>query len=186
MLIVFSAPSGTGKSTIIAWLMREHPELALRFSVSATSRPPRGTERDGVEYHFLSPDAFRQKIADGEFIEYEEVYTDRYYGTLRSEVDERLARGENVVFDIDVHGAMNLKAAYGDRALLVFIQPPSLEALRQRLTARATDAPDVIEQRLARAQYELTFAPRFDAVVVNDNLNQACHDALQTIQKRLP
>ena len=180
-LLIFSAPSGSGKSTIINWLMQEHPELKMHFSISCTSRAPRGTEQNGVEYFFLTPEEFRTKIAAEEFVEYEEVYTDRFYGTLKSQVDKQLAAGENVVFDVDVHGAMNIKKAYGDKALSLFIQPPSVEELRKRLNGRGTDAPEVIEQRIARAEYELTFADQFDTVVVNDDLEAAKQDALAKI-----
>ena len=180
-LLIFSAPSGSGKSTIINWLMQEHPELKMHFSISCTSRAPRGTEQNGVEYFFLTPEEFRTKIAADEFVEYEEVYADRFYGTLKSQVDKQLAAGENVVFDVDVHGAMNIKKAYGNKALSLFIQPPSVEELRKRLNGRGTDAPEVIEQRIARAEYELTFADKFDAVVVNDDLETAKQDALTQI-----
>ena len=183
-LIIFSAPSGSGKSTIIRFLL-EKQELNLHFSISATSRAPRGTERDGVEYYFLSPDEFRQKIAAGDFLEYEEVYTDKYYGTLKSEVERRLGEGENVVLDVDVVGGCNVKKMYGERALSVFIQPPSIEVLRERLVGRGTDAPDVIESRLAKAEYELSFAGRFDVVVVNDRLAEAEAKALEVITQFL-
>lgn len=183
-LIIFSAPSGSGKSTIIRFLL-EKQELNLHFSISATSRAPRGTERDGVEYYFLSPDEFRQKIAAGDFLEYEEVYTDKYYGTLKSEVERQLGEGENVVLDVDVVGGCNVKKMYGERALLVFIQPPSIEVLRERLVGRGTDAPDVIESRLAKAEYELSFAGRFDVVVVNDRLEEAEAKALDVITQFL-
>ncbi len=179
-LIIFSAPSGSGKSTIIGRLM-QHPELRLAFSVSCTSRAPRGTERDGVEYFFLSPEEFRQRIAADEFLEYEEVYKDRFYGTLKSQVETQSARGENVVFDVDVKGGCRIKEYYGDRALSVFIQPPSVDELRRRLEGRGTDAPEVIEDRLARAAYELTFAPRFDKVVINDDLDKATDEALAAV-----
>ena len=184
-LIVFSAPSGTGKSTIINWLMTEHPELNLAFSISCTSRPPRGTEQNGVEYFFLTPEEFRQRIANDEFLEYEEVYQDRYYGTLKEQIEKQSARGENVVFDVDVKGGCNIKQHYGDRALSVFIQPPSIEELRRRLVGRATDTPEVIEQRLARAEYEMSFANQFDRIVVNDNLDKAKADALKVISEFL-
>ena len=167
-LIIFSAPSGSGKSTIINYLLTQN--LNLAFSISATSRPPRGTERDGVEYFFLSPEEFRQRIAAGDFLEYEEVYKDRFYGTLKSQVEKQLAEGQNVVFDVDVVGGCNIKQFYGDRALSVFIQPPSIEELRRRLEGRGTDAPDVIDARIAKAQYELSFAPKFDHIIVNDDL----------------
>ena len=184
-LIIFAAPSGSGKSTIINWLMQEHPELNMHFSISCTSRAPRGTEQHGVEYFFLTPEEFRAKIANDEFVEYEEVYADRYYGTLKSQVEKQLEQGENVVFDVDVHGAMNIKKAYGSQAISVFIQPPSIEELRRRLNGRATDAPEVIEQRIERAEYELSFAPKFDTVVVNDNLQEAKENALQKIAQFL-
>lgn len=184
-LIIFSAPSGTGKSTIINWLMTEHKELSLAFSISCTSRQPRGSEQNGVEYFFLTPEEFRQKIADGEFLEYEEVYTDRFYGTLKSQVEHQTSQGQNVVFDVDVKGGCNIKKFYGDRALALFIQPPSVDELRRRLEARATDAPEVIDQRIARAEYELSFAPQFDRIVVNDDLEKAKAETLKIISEFL-
>ena len=183
-LIIFSAPSGSGKSTIINYLLTQ-PQLKLAFSISATSRAPRGTERDGVEYFFLTPDEFRQRIEAGEFLEYEEVYKDRFYGTLKSQVEKQLQEGENVIFDVDVVGGCNIKQFYGDRALSVFIQPPSIEELRKRLEGRGTDAQDVIESRLAKAAYELTFAPKFDRVIINDDLEKAKVEALQVITEFL-
>ena len=171
-LIILAAPSGSGKSTIVKYLM-ENEDLNLHFSISATSRAPRGTEKNGVEYFFMTPEEFRSHIDAGDFIEYEEVYTDKFYGTLKSQVDAQLAAGENVIFDVDVKGAMNIKKLYGKRALSMFIQPPSIEELRTRLEGRGTDAPEVIEQRLAKAEYELSFADKFDEVVVNDNLEIA-------------
>ena len=183
-LIIFSAPSGSGKSTIINRLM-QRPELHLAFSISCTSRAPRGTEKNGVEYFFLSPEEFRQRIANDEFLEYEEVYTDRFYGTLKQQVETQAARGENVVFDVDVKGGCNIKQFYGDRALSIFIQPPSIEELRKRLTGRATDAPEVIEQRIARAEFELSFAPKFDRIVVNDDLDRAVEETLGIIKEFL-
>lgn len=189
-LIIFSAPSGSGKSTIINWLMTEHPELSLAFSISCTSRQPRGTEQNGVEYFFLTPEEFRQRIANDEFLEYEEVYEDRFYGTLKAQVERQLEAGQNVVFDVDVKGGCAIKQHYGDRALSVFIQPPSIEALRERLEKRGTDAAEVIEQRLQRAEFELSFAEKFDCVVVNDDLSTAEEEAYTIIseflQKTLP
>lgn len=179
-LIIFSAPSGSGKSTIINYLMQQG--LNLAFSISATSRPPRGTEQNGVEYFFLSPEEFRQRIANEEFLEYEEVYKDRYYGTLKAQVEKQLEAGQNVVFDVDVKGGCNIKKFYGDRALSIFIQPPSVEELRKRLTGRGTDSPEVIEDRIARAEYELSFAPKFDTIIINDNLEQAQDDALAKLK----
>lgn len=180
-LIIFSAPSGSGKSTILNWLMAEHPELSLAFSISCTSRPPRGTERDGVEYFFITPEEFRRRIAAGEFLEYEEVYQDRFYGTLKSQVERQSEAGQNVVFDVDVKGGCAIKQFYGSRALSIFIQPPSVDALRRRLVNRGTDAPEVIEQRLRRAEFELSFAGKFDRVVVNDDLDKAKEDTLAVV-----
>ena len=181
-VIIFCAPSGSGKSTIISSLMPRQ-ELHLAFSISATTRAPRGQERDGVEYFFLTPEEFRRRIANDEFVEYEEVYADRFYGTLKAQVERQLADGQNVVFDVDVHGGLRLKEFFGERALSLFIQPPSIEELRRRLEERATDAPDVIQQRLDRAAYELSFAPRFDRVVVNDDLETAKAEAYEVIQQ---
>ena len=179
-LIIFSAPSGSGKSTIINYLLKQH--LNLAFSISATSRAPRGTEQHGVEYFFLTPDEFRRRIAAGDFLEYEEVYPDRFYGTLKEQVERQLADGQNVVFDVDVVGGCNIKQFYGERALSVFIQPPSVEELRKRLVGRGTDAPEVIESRIAKAEYELGFASKFDTVIVNDDLETAQAEALKVIQ----
>lgn len=184
-LLIFSAPSGSGKSTIVNWLMLEHPELRLAFSISCTSRAPRGTEKDGVEYFFITPEEFRKKIEADEFLEYEEVYQDRFYGTLKQQVENQLAAGQSVVFDVDVKGGVNIKKYYGDRAMSIFVQPPSITELRKRLVGRATDAPEVIEQRLAKAEYELTFAEKFDHVVVNDHLEQAEEEVYQLVKNFL-
>ncbi|MCR5242745.1 MAG: guanylate kinase [Prevotella sp.] len=181
-MIIVSAPSGSGKSTIVNWLMKEHPELNLYFSISCTSREPRGTEQNGVEYFFLTEEEFRNKIANDEFLEYEEVYAGRFYGTLKQQVERQLEAGQNVVFDVDVKGGVNIKKFYGDRALSLFIQPPSVEELRRRLEGRGTDTPEAIENRLAKAEYELTFAPQFDQVVVNDDLDTAEQEALHLLQ----
>ena len=167
-LIIISAPSGTGKSTIISWLMKEHPELNLAFSISCTSRAPR--------------EEFRQRIERDEFVEYEEVYEGRFYGTLKSQVEHQLEAGQNVVFDVDVNGGMRIKEYYGDRALSLFIQPPSIEELRRRLEGRGTDAPEVIDQRIARAEYEMSQAANFDCIVVNDRLEVAEQDALRLVE----
>ena len=180
-LLIFSAPSGSGKSTIVQWLMKEHPELNMHFSISCTTRAPRGTEKHGVEYFFLTPEEFKEKISREEFVEYEEVYTDKYYGTLKSQVTKQTEAGENVVFDVDVKGGCNIKEMYKENALSIFIQPPSVEELRRRLVGRNTDSPEVIEQRLSKAEYELTFASRFDIVIVNDNLQEAQQKTLSTI-----
>ncbi len=182
-LIIFSAPSGSGKSTIIQSLLNR--DLNLSFSISATSRAPRGTEKNGVEYYFISPEEFRQRIANGEFLEYEEVYAGKFYGTLKSEVERILDSGRNVIFDVDVVGGLNIKKYYGDQALALFIQPPSIEELEKRLKHRATDAPEVIASRVAKAEYELSFAPRFDHIIVNDILEKAQEEAYQTIRQFL-
>ena len=180
-LLIVSAPSGSGKSTIVNWLMQEHPELNLYFSISCTSRPPRGTEQNGVEYFFLSPEEFKEKIQNGEFLEYEEVYENRFYGTLKAQVERQLEAGQNVVFDVDVKGGVNVKKFYGEQAMSLFIQPPSVEELRRRLEGRGTDTPEAIESRLAKAEYELTFAPQFDHVVVNDDLERAKQKTLMLV-----
>jgi len=184
-LLIVSAPSGSGKSTIVNFLMKEHPEFRLAFSVSATSRPPRGQEQDGVDYYFLTPKEFRSHIEQDDFLEYEEVYEGRFYGTLKSQVEEKLAAGWNVVFDVDVKGGINIKKYYGDDALSVFIQPPSIEALRERLIRRNTDEMAQIEQRLAKAEYEMTFAPQFDRILVNDDLEVAKQEAVDLLNEFL-
>ena len=180
-IVIFSAPSGSGKSTLINHLMSKMD--VFEFSISATSRAPRGTEQHGVEYFFLTPEEFRKRIANNEFLEYEEVYTDRYYGTLKAEVERQLEAGQHVVFDVDVVGGCNIKKFYGDRALSLFIQPPSVEELRRRLEGRATDAPEVIQQRIDKAEYELSFAPKFDKVIINDDLATAQAEALAVIKE---
>lgn len=179
--LIVSAPSGSGKSTIVNWLMQEHPELSLSFSISATSRPPRGTEQHGVEYYFLSPEEFREHIKAGDFLEYEEVYEDRFYGTLSQPVEEKAAQGINVVFDVDVKGGVNIKKHYGDRAMSLFIQPPSVEELKRRLIARNTDSEEQIKERVDKAAYEMTFAPQFDHIVVNDVLEDAKAETLRLV-----
>ena len=180
-LIIFSAPSGSGKSTIINYLLQDHPELKLAFSISATSRAPRGQEQHGVEYFFLTPEDFRQRIENDEFLEYEEVYPGRFYGTLKAQVEKQSEDGQNVLFDVDVKGGVNIKQYYGDRALSVFIQPPSIEELRKRLERRGTETPEVINDRIARAEFELGFASQFDKVVINDDLETAKAETLQII-----
>ena len=179
-LIIFSAPSGTGKSTLIRHLIQK--DLNLQFSISATSRLPRGEEQDGIEYFFLTPDEFRYKIAQNAFIEYEEVYPDRFYGTLKSEVDRILDTGNNVVFDIDCVGGLNIKKIYGDRALAIFIMPPSIHVLRERLEKRGTDTPEVIESRLAKAEYEMSFASKFDVIIENDDFEKARKETIKTVR----
>ena len=174
-VVIFSAPSGSGKSTIVNHILKLHPEL--EFSVSAASRAPRGEEKNGVAYWFISADEFRRRIADGEFVEYEEVYPGSFYGTLKSEVERIWNKGNAIIFDVDVKGGVNLKKYFGDRALSVFIQAPSVEVLRQRLVSRATDSPEAIERRVAKAAEEMTYADKFDHIIVNDDLQKAYADA---------
>ena len=174
-VLIFSAPSGSGKSTIVNHILGLHPEI--EFSVSATSRPPRGAEQDGVEYLFYSADVFRLMVRDGKFVEHEEVYPDRFYGTLKSEVNRIWAKGNVIIFDVDVKGGVSLKKYFGDSALSVFIQAPSVEELRKRLIARATDPMDAIEQRVAKAAEEMTYAPKFDRILINDDLETAYREA---------
>ncbi|MBD5226229.1 MAG: guanylate kinase [Bacteroidales bacterium] len=171
-LIVISAPSGCGKSTIIGDIM-DRGELDLQFSVSATNRKPREGETDGVSYHFLSDQQFKDLIAEGAFVEYEEVYPGRYYGTLRSEIQNRIASGKNVILDIDVKGGINVKKQFGETAISIFIAPPCIEELRRRLKGRGSDSDEEIEQRVGRAEYELGFSKDYDYVVINDNLAEA-------------
>ena len=173
--LIFSAPSGSGKSTIVHHILDLHPEM--EFSVSATSRPLRGEEKHGVDYYFLSEEEFRARIAADGFVEYEEVYPGRFYGTLKSEIQRIWDAGHVVIFDVDVKGGVNLKKYFGDAALSVFIQAPSVEELRERLIARATDSAEDIEKRVAKAAEEMTYAPKFDAVLVNDNLEKAYAEA---------
>lgn len=179
-LIIFSAPSGSGKSTIINRLLADGMEM--EFSISATSRAPRGSERHGVEYYFLSPEAFKEKIAENAFVEYEEVYENRFYGTLKSEIERIASKGKATVFDVDVKGGLNIKKIYGQQALTLFIQPPSVEELRRRLQGRATDAPEVIEQRLQKAAFEMSFASQYDYVIVNEDLEKAIQETKTIIQ----
>lgn len=178
-LIIFSAPSGAGKSTLVRYLLAQG--LNLQFSVSATSRLPRGEEKNGVDYYFLTPEEFRKRIANNEFLEYEEVYPDTFYGTLKSEVDRILGEGKNVVFDVDCIGGLNIKKIYGEQALSIFVMPPSVEVLRERLEKRGTDSPQVIESRLAKADYEMSFAPRFDVIVCNDDFDRAKEEVLKLV-----
>ena len=178
-VLIFSAPSGSGKSTIVNHILGLHPEV--EFSVSATSRPPRGQEQDGVEYLFYSADIFRLLIRDGKFVEFEEVYPDRFYGTLKSEVNRIWGKGHVIIFDVDVKGGVNLKKYFGDQALSVFIQAPSVEVLRERLINRATDSMEEIEKRVAKAAEEMTYAPQFDRVLVNDDLATAFREAEEMV-----
>lgn len=171
-IIIFSAPSGSGKSTILSRIIND-PELNLGFSISATSREPRGEEQDGREYYFISHEEFKRRAEAGEFVEWEEVYPGKCYGTLASEVERITSSGRNLIMDIDVIGGINVKNRYSDRVLSIFISPPSIDELSRRLNARGTDAPDVIKKRLEKADYEMSFAPQFDKIIVNDDLDQA-------------
>lgn len=181
--LIVCAPSGTGKSTIISYL-RERG-LDLQFSISATSREPRGEERDGVEYFFKTEKEFRRLIAEDAFIEYEEVYSGQLYGTLKSQVEETLAAGRNIVFDVDIHGGLRIKEYFGPRALSLFILPPDIETLRDRLVKRGTETPDKIEKRVARAAYEISRAGEFDCQIVNDDLATAETEAYDIVSKFL-
>ena len=174
-VLIYSAPSGSGKSTIVNHILGLHPEV--EFSVSATSRLPRGEEKDGVEYFFYSADIFRLLVRDDKFVEFEEVYPDRFYGTLKAEVNRIWARGHVIIFDVDVKGGVNLKKYFGDQALSVFIQAPSVEVLRDRLVKRGTDSAEDIEKRVAKAAEEMTYAPQFDKVLINDDLATAFAEA---------
>ena len=174
-LIIFSAPSGSGKTTIVRELLRRIPQL--EFSISATSRAPRGTERDGVDYYFLSPDEFRRRIAAGEFVEWEEVYRDNYYGTLKSELTRIWGKGHAVILDVDVVGGMNIKKMYPENTLAIFVMPPSIDELRRRLESRGTDASDKIDIRIAKAEREISYSKDFDCIIVNDDLEKAVREA---------
>lgn len=182
-MIILSAPSGSGKSTIIQYLLQKG--FPLEFSISATTRAPRGTEQNGVEYYFYSVEEFKQKIANNEFVEFEEVYENRFYGTLKSECERIWAKGNVIVFDVDVAGGMRLKKLFGEKALSLFIKVPSVEVLRQRLEGRKTDSSEEIEKRIAKAAYEMQFADKFDKIVVNDVLETACRDAEQLLTEFL-
>ena len=179
-LIIFSAPSGAGKSTLVHHLLNRG--FDLEFSISATSRAPRGAEKHGVDYYFLTPEEFRYKIDNQEFLEFEEVYENCYYGTLRSEVERITSQGKNIVFDVDVVGGISIKNIYIDKALALFIAPPSLEILHQRLKNRGTDSPEMIEKRISKADLEMTFSTKFDKVIVNDDLEKAKIEAEQIIR----
>ena len=182
-VIIFSAPSGAGKSTIVNYLLEK--KLGLEFSVSATCRAPRGQEQNGREYYFFTQEEFKRRIAAGEFLEYEEVYPGCYYGTLLSEVERIWAKGHTVLFDVDVVGGLNIKKKFGAQALSVFIQAPSVEVLQSRLVGRGTDAPDKIAQRVAKAEYEMSFAPQFDTIIVNDCLEDALAEAERKVREFL-
>lgn len=171
-IIIISAPSGSGKSTLIGKLMQDE-SLKLKFSISATTRAPRGQEQHGKDYYFLSVDDFKQKISENQFVEYEMVYEGRYYGTLKSEMQRIFDMGCNIIFDVDVEGGINLKKIFGDQAVSIFIQPPSVDELRRRLVGRATDSMEEIEKRIAKAEQEMSRAPKFDKIIINDNLETA-------------
>ncbi|MCR4558640.1 MAG: guanylate kinase [Bacteroidales bacterium] len=181
-VIIISAPSGSGKSTLISFLMKENA-LRLEFSVSATTRQPRGQEVNGKDYHFLSVNDFEKKISENAFIEYEQVYQGRYYGTLKSEIERIFSNGNNVIFDVDVKGGINLKKIFGDKALSVFIQPPSVEELRKRLQGRGTDSVEEIEKRVAKAEEEMSYAKNFDRIIINDDLEKASKKIIETVKE---
>jgi len=170
-LVLFCGPSGSGKTTIVHSLLKAFPRM--RFSISATTRPKRDNEVDGVDYYFLTPEQFRAKIANNEFLEWEEVYTDTHYGTLKSEVDRIWAKGKNVIFDIDVEGGLNLKNLFGDIALSVFVMPPSIKILEERLNIRSTDSTESISRRVAKAEKEIKTADLFDTFILNEVLEEA-------------
>ena len=180
-VLIFSAPSGSGKSTIVNHILGLYPG-SMEFSVSATSRAPRGEEQDGREYYFLTTEEFRKLIAEDKFVEYEEVYEGRFYGTLKSECERIWAAGHVIIFDVDVKGGVNLRKYFGDAALSIFIQAPSVEVLRQRLVNRGTDSPEAIEERVAKAEEEMTYAPQFDYVLVNDELQTAYAESEKVVE----
>lgn len=181
-VVIFSAPSGSGKSTLVHFLMDK--DSSFGFSVSATSRPPRGAEVHGVDYFFFTPDEFRARIAAGEFVEYEEVYPGRFYGTLKSQVEHQL-ESQNILFDVDVKGGCNLKKYYGERALFIFVQAPSVDVLRERLIRRGDTMPEEIDRRVSKAEYEMTFSRFADRVIVNDDLDAAKNEVLAVVDKFL-
>lgn len=181
-VVIFSAPSGSGKSTLVHFLMDTNSSFG--FSVSATSRSPRGAEKHGVDYFFFTPDEFRARIAADEFVEYEEVYPGRFYGTLKSQVERQLEQ-QNILFDVDVKGGCNLKKYYGERALFIFVQAPSVEVLRERLVRRGDTLPEEIERRVSKAEYEMTFSKFADRVIINDDLDAAKKDVLEVVEKFL-
>jgi len=180
-VLIFSAPSGSGKSTIVNHILGLYPG-SMEFSVSATSRPPRGEEKHGREYYFLSPDEFRKAVKEDKFVEFEEVYEGRFYGTLKSECERIWAAGHVIIFDVDVKGGVNLKKYFGDKALSIFIKAPSVEVLRERLVKRGTDSPEAIEERVAKAEEEMTYAPKFDYVLVNDDLSTAYAESEKVVE----
>lgn len=182
-LVIFSAPSGSGKTTIVKQLLKRFPQF--EFSISATSRQPRGQEQNGVDYHFMSNEEFKERVARGEFVEWEEVYAGTCYGTLKSEMERIWAKGNVIIFDVDVMGGINLKKLFGEDACSMFIMPPSVEELERRLRGRGTDTEEVIQKRIAKAEFELSKAPEFDHIVVNDVLDDAVEEATTIISNFL-
>ena len=182
-LVIFSAPSGAGKTTIVRHLLGKLPEL--EFSISATTRPPRGDEQQGKDYYFISKEEFLHRIAKKQFVEFEEVYSGTFYGTLRTEIERIWQTGKTVIFDIDVEGGMHLKRKYEEQALAVFVQPPSLETLKRRLTGRGTDSEEKLQERFIKAEKELNYAPQFDVILKNYDLNTACSEAEELVVKFL-
>ena len=180
-VLIFSAPSGSGKSTIVNHILGLYPDT-MEFSVSATSRSPRGEEKDGKEYYFVSPAEFRKLIAEDKFVEYQEVYEDHFYGTLKSEVERIWKKGHVIIFDVDVKGGVNLKKYFGENALSIFIKAPSIEVLRERLVKRGTDSPEAIEERVAKARIEMTYADKFDYILVNDDLSAAFSESEKVVE----
>jgi len=180
-VIIFSAPSGSGKTTLVKHALEAFSEL--QFSISCTTRPPRGSEQHAVDYHFLTPEEFRQKIAEDAFVEFEEVYTDKYYGTLKSEVEKIWEQGKVVIFDVDVKGGISLKKYFGDNAMSVFIEPPSVEELERRLILRNTDDAETIRTRVEKAEEEISYAKEFDKIVINTHLNEAKQEIESLIKK---
>ena len=180
-VLIFSAPSGAGKSTIVGHILGIWKDT-MEFSISATSRAPRGTEQNGREYHFVSPDEFRRLISEDSFVEYEEVYKDHFYGTLKSEVERIWAAGHVIIFDVDVKGGVNLKKYFGEKALSIFIKAPSVETLRQRLVKRGTDSPESIAERVEKASQEMEYAPQFDYVLINDDLATAFGEVEKVVE----
>lgn len=181
--MIFSAPSGAGKTTIVHHLLQQN--LGLEFSISACSRDPRGAEVDGRDYYFLGVEGFKQKIEDGAFVEWEEVYPNNFYGTLKSELERIWSNGKTVIFDVDVIGGLNLKKYIGEQALAIFVQPPSFEVLEQRLTDRSTESQEKINMRLAKAMQELSQAENFDYILLNDDLEKACAEARKVVEQFL-
>ncbi|MCQ2347960.1 MAG: guanylate kinase [Paludibacteraceae bacterium] len=179
MILIFSAPSGAGKSTLVNYLLSQRSDL--EFSVSCTTRAPRGHEQHGCEYYFISNEEFLQRVRNDEFVEYENVYAGTYYGTLKSEIERIESKGHHVVFDVDVKGGINLKKYFGDNALSIFVAPPSVDELRKRLIGRATDSAEKIEERVAKAEVELLDQPKFDVTIVNDDLDKAKLQLIQTV-----